>query len=453
MSEFIYESGSNSILIQINPTSKNVVFPENIEEITHFSNQNSLISSYNIVSITFAANSKLKKLGNYTFAFSDTLQEADLSNCNQLTAISPGLFFNSNLESCTLPEDGCLESIGPGAFRKTKISFIHIPDTVLRLERYQSGYEGPFTRCEQLETIDISVNSHLQTIFYSIAQFSSVKSFFVPKMVNFIQDGAFNTMLKLSSISVDNENSFYCSIDNIYIIYDHNVSILHTVACNKQTDIVFPETLISFYSEAFRGCRLKQNLEIPDVITKILFNEFYDSCFTSIKLSSNLETISNYSFYNTLIKNIIIPQKVSFIESNAFENSQIETLCFEKDTQNIVLESNSFLRCTNLVNIFIPQNGITVKNDAFSQCTKLRHVSYIVAPITFHENLLNKNIQFHALIKGKEASSDQILPCGMINDIRFSLNQCFIHQKTVNHNNLYLHLRKFIFLSIFVCFK
>ena len=78
-----------------------------------------------------------------------------------------------------------------------------------------------------------------------------------------------------------------------------------------------------------------------------------------------IEGIREKCFKNAQIKNVFISSNVSQIESNAFYESSINKVVFEKNTKLEYIGSETFRYCTQLTSIEIPATVTKIGNSAF----------------------------------------------------------------------------------------
>ena len=445
MSEFIYDHDSLTILTGIQPKSSNIEFPASIEKIIDFPENHSLIKDVNITSLSFEEGSNVTYIGNYSFAYSTTLRTANLSNCLLLSVLSPGLFKSSKVETIILPQNGTLEILSSGCLSNTNIKSISIPDSVITIGDYEQSLSGVFGQCWHLKDIIINNDTcKLQKIGYLFAQDTIVYSFYVPKSVTYIANGAFGIISRLHTLNVDPENPVYYSQNNI--IYSDNNTCVHTCACDVHGEINLLPTVTSIRSESFRYCRQTGSFTIPEGVTTILINTFFDALFTEIILPSTLETIGEYSFRNTHFKSITIPPSVNTIKSNAFFKSDIETVNFQTYNQNVTIYDEAFRNCGSLHSITIPQDGVVFEsNNVFSGCSSLSHVYYTTMPFTIHKDIFNSNIKFALNLTTKDNNSIQ--SCGIIKNINFA-QSCSINTITCANNHIYQTYRLFSYYTV-----
>ena len=341
-------------------SDSNVVVPKIFTEIVDGTSSTSPLSPLKniLTTLSFESGSEIKSIGKYCFASFSSLQTADLSNCLFLTSIQERTFYGSALKTVILPENGRLTILKAGSFSSTKLTSITIPSTVTEIQAYFSEYGGVFGQ-STLKNINIPQNSQLTTIGYAFAQGTLIESFFIPKLVSYFNPGALSAILTLKTITIDEENSNYVSIDNV--IYTADRKTLIFCPCNKQTPIVFESTMTVLSSEAFRLCQIKDPIVIPDGILEINTNAFSFSHFSSIVLPESVLRIKYASMQSISCKEITIPKNVVLISYQAFTGSMLQNIIFANDGDTLLtIEDNAFLKSKSLSSIEI---GLAAKID------------------------------------------------------------------------------------------
>ncbi|MCK9475486.1 MAG: leucine-rich repeat domain-containing protein [Candidatus Muirbacterium halophilum] len=96
----------------------------------------------------------------------------------------------------------------------------------------------------------------------------------------------------------------------------------------------------------------------------------YVNCdINTIDIPDSVEVIGNYSFRNSAMNNIYIPN-IKIIEECAFRNSHIENICLPDVVE---LREFSFSNCVNLHTLIIP-NVTKINQGAFLNCDKLTYI-------------------------------------------------------------------------------
>ncbi len=156
-------------------------------------------------------------------------------------------------------------------------------------------------------------------------------------------------------------------------------------------NFVIPEEYSVVADNAFTGCLNLKNVSFSDNIQSVGFNAFGDcKNLESVSISS-IETWCAIDFSNDLsstsnplsiashlymngkeIKNLVIPDSVTSIESYAFEGAAFDTVILGKDLYSI--GASSFKNCSNLITVEIPESVSSIGKDAFAECTNLKSV-------------------------------------------------------------------------------
>ena len=96
-----------------------------------------------------------------------------------------------------------------------------------------------------------------------------------------------------------------------------------------------------------------------------------------------------------LVANVAMPNNVTSIRSNAFNNCRsITSVTFDENSKLTSIETNAFKNCTSLTSIIIPNSVTKLAVDAFSGCDNLQYNVYDNAMY-----LGNSENPYHALIK------------------------------------------------------
>lgn len=143
-----------------------------------------------------------------------------------------------------------------------------------------------------------------------------------------------------------------------------------TGCCCLKT-LYLPSTLKYIGDTAFAGCRSLEQVHIPDAAT------WCGITFGSGKLSISVDTnpASNAELYfgDTLAENVVIPQGVTEIKSNAFKYcKKIKSVTLPDGLEFI--GSSAFSCCDSLTSINIPNSVKTIEICAFVNCKSLKTI-------------------------------------------------------------------------------
>ncbi len=260
-----------------------------------------------------------------TVSLPDTLQE-----------IRDEAFFRSGVTEATIP--GSVECIGDSAFGScTSLSRVSFQDGVQRIGQW--AFTGT-----RLETIHI------------------------PKSVIEIYDGAFQDNDLLGSVTVDQANSVYHSINNCLIETVGKRLILGS------SDGVIPTdgSVQEIGRWAYNNCDSLTSITIPNTVTRIGYAAFY-SCKNLVKVSipKSVQSIDDWAFnYCTALTEITVPMGVTRVSMGMFDHCSSLKHVQLPATINSIAE-NAFYACLALEELNIPSSVTEIGEDAFVACMKL----------------------------------------------------------------------------------
>ena len=182
-------------------------------------------------------------------------------NVYKVVGIDNYAFYNcSGLTSITIPEG--VTSIGQQAFEYcSSLTSITIPESVTSIG------DWAFYGCRGLTSIIIpeGVTSIGSGAFWFC---SSLTSITIPEGVTSIGNGIFMDCSSLHEITVDDENSYFTSINGV--LYSKNVTKIYCHPAGlKETTFTIPKTVSSIEPCAFFGCSSLTNIDIPSSVTTI----------------------------------------------------------------------------------------------------------------------------------------------------------------------------------------
>ena len=134
------------------------------------------------------------------------------------------------------------------------------------------------------------------------------------------------------------------------------------------TSVMIPETIEALGSYAFAYCGLK-NIVIPDSVSYVDDYAFIGNPITAVKLSKSMNIICTGVFAQCPIREIAIPDSVVVIENAAF--------VFSRDTHIVIphnvttLGEYVFEGCRYLLEVEILNDSISIANNTFTDCTNV----------------------------------------------------------------------------------
>lgn len=143
--------------------------------------------------------------------------------------------------------------------------------------------------------------------------------------------------------------------------------------CNKLNNIDL-STVITIGRESFENCTSLESVDLTSVIR--LDSESFNNCSSlrDVVLGTSLQKMNYRTFSNTAIESISIPESLTSIEEEVFENCP-NLKSVEIPASVTYIGSEAFRACTNLSNVSLPTGLVSIHNSAFYGCTSLEEVT------------------------------------------------------------------------------
>ena len=163
--------------------------------------------------------------------------------------------------------------------------------------------------------------------------------------------------------------------------------------CENLASIIIPTSVTSIGYNAFAYCYNLTTVTIPEFVTYIDYNVFYNSglttlnynatncsvygwlnycSLTNLTIGDNVQVIpdSFVSEQSNLVGELVIPESVTYIGSNAFYDcSSLTSITIPEGITSI--EEGTFYWCSSLESINLPNTVETIGNWAFTGCSSL----------------------------------------------------------------------------------
>ena len=348
-----------------------------------------------LVNLSFEEGSLLKEIKSNSFIIFSELVNVDLSNCLKLKSIGNYAFaFCESLKQVILPENGVLSSIGYGCFTESSLEKIVIPDSVKEIKG-SINQIGCFELCRQLENITFSFNSKLKQIEPKTFSYTKISSLVIGKSVQKIDGSAFFGCTQIKEFEISPRNVYFTIYNGSLYTKDYKELIL----CNRTEDdifilteeteklspaslsftkilqVTFNNKIESIESYAFSHCYKLTQVSIPDTVIFIGSHAF-EYCFnlSSFIFNSNCTTIEPFTFqYSQGLVKIQIPEAITHIYESAFANCPFLnriTGCVGLQ----VIEQKAFAS-TSIVSFWFSNTLKEVHPLAFSMCTRLKAIN------------------------------------------------------------------------------
>ena len=331
------------------------------------------------------------------------------------TSLLPNAFSGiTSLNSVVLSSD--LVVIGESAFSGcTSLKTVVFPyNTLKTIENYA------FENCTSLQdaTLPVSVTYLGSNVFYNC---SSLKKVVLPSTLKTIPEYTFNGCSSLTTVNIP---------ENVISIGDYAFS-----ECSQLKQVLLPAALTSLGNNSFSKCTSLETISIPSKTTtipehtffnctslnsvnlpsslKVIENNAFYGCvaLNNIKFPSSLERFGEYSFRNTGLTEVVIPNSVRYIGKGVFaqcnslksltapflgtnnaqtqtkvlgyffttsssysNNSVPSTLTSVTILDDINFGNGVFKNCSYLTDIKLPEYLNSIPQDAFYSCRALKYL-------------------------------------------------------------------------------
>ncbi len=132
----------------------------------------------------------------------------------------------------------------------------------------------------------------------------------------------------------------------------------------KFTSVVIPEGVTTINSEAFYQHSLS-SIILPDSITTISSLAFQGNDLKYVKFGTGLKTISNSAFTSNKLTSIILPDSVTTIGTSAFGNNELSAVKFPDNVEFTIIRQATFAQ-NKLKAINIPSSVTEIEKGAFT---------------------------------------------------------------------------------------
>ena len=240
---------------------------------------------------------------------------------------------------------------------------------------------------------------------YAFYQNKTVTNVKLPSSVKIIESSAFSRCKKLKSINLEDVEDIYSNafMNNFSLRGELDLESAETVGrmafanCKKIKKVVFSEDLelVSNKSSCpFNGCISIEEFEVPEsnvnfkTIDGVLFNKDVSNIVAyppakktaSYALPDTVTKICPQAFYNASVDTVVFGSNVQTICREAFRYSHIKTMTMpdfpvvDGVLKPVKIKSNVFSNCTELVEFTFPSNMENLGSIWFWGCTSLKKV-------------------------------------------------------------------------------
>ena len=251
-------------------------------------------------------------------------------------------FAGVGLSDITLPE-GLIE-IGTSAFSWCEnLKNIVLPNSVRTMNMYA------FNHCTSLSSVTLSDKlTELKTNAFGSCP--NLREIHIGKEINVIEADAFADCTSIMAFYVDDENPFFTQEGGVLYTKDMSVLKIFPLALYIK-EFRVPEGVKTIGEYAFRDNKNIKNIVLTESTTKIETSAFNRSAIRNINLPSNLTEIRMWAFANCKnLESIILPDGIEELSSHVFSG------------------------CENLEYLKIPSSVKKIEDYALADCKLLSEI-------------------------------------------------------------------------------
>jgi hypothetical protein len=225
-------------------------------------------------------------------------------------------------------------------------------------------YEGKFLNVKVIEidrnyegaiVIPSILTAPVDNVYFRVTEIGhlypvpGMTSITISRTVTTIDDNPFTACVNLASITVDEENPVYSSIDGL--LCDKEKTKLLCYPIGMGTSFSIPNWVKSIGNSAFENTGLT-SISIPNSVTSIGMGAFHECInLVSINISDSVQYIEPITFKGcTNLSSVSIPNSVTSIGRWAFQE------------------------CTGLTSVSIPNSVNHIEEGVFYSCTNLNYI-------------------------------------------------------------------------------
>ena len=311
-------------------------------------------------------------IGNSTFYNCTSLKSIEVSENNKNYVSVDGILFNKDKsELITYPAG------------KTDSEYV-IPNSVTSID------SSAFENCTSLTSVTIpdSVTSIGEDAFRSCTSLTSVT---IPNSITSIDSSVFEYCTSLTSVTIPNSVTSIASYAFYKTAYYNDESnwdngVLYISDClidtnynfDSITDYIIKDGTRIIANCAFEDCTSLTSVTIPNSVTSIGSNAFYNTAYFKDKLNweNGVLYLSNYLIKATPTNNdYTIKKGTILIADSAFRGCTSLTSIIISDGVTSIGEY-AFSGCRSLTSVTIPNSVTSIGDCAFDECKNLTDIYY-----------------------------------------------------------------------------
>lgn len=306
----------------------------------------------------------VSEIANY--AFRDCVSITSVVYNADINILPSGLFYGcTSLESVVFNTP--IKSINSYVFYKcSALKEFICPSTLESIGIYA------FNGCTSLS--NVVLNDGLISIGHnSFGGCTSIKNIVIPSTVTSVATRVFYKCYSLEKIEVAEGNTKYIA-DEAGVLYpsDYSTMLQYPYASSVET-YKMADGVISIANGDFTGVINLKSLIIPDSVTSVAMNTFNQSSIEHLVTGSGLTSVGNYAFAESSLISVEINSVTDNWGNFVFQNCvSLESVVFNSDST--VIPQSLFNNCSSLNSVTGLESINIVKSNAFRNCSNLQTI-------------------------------------------------------------------------------
>ena len=144
--------------------------------------------------------------------------------------------------------------------------------------------------------------------------------------------------------------------------------------CTSLTRILMPSTLTKIGVCAFDGCKMLENVELPEGLKEIENSAFACTQLRHINFPSSLLFISTTAFEKCPLKEVIFPERLEVIGPWAFQHCTMLEKVTIRSNKTLLVARRAFYDCPSLRHVQLNEGTHHFHGTAFSECPSLSSI-------------------------------------------------------------------------------
>ena len=215
------------------------------------------------------------------------------------------------------------------------------------------------------EGVTYDVTAAKEYLFMSSTKLTSIS---LPSTLTDLGEEPFAACARLTTITVDENNPVYCSIDGV--LFDKNAETLISFPSARAGDYTIPQSVKAIAPSAFYSCTKLKTVQLPEQVTEIGMSAFRNCLnLTTVNLPEGITVLRDNVFRGcSYLNHVILPQSL------------------------VSIGSHVFYYCQSLDSIVLPRGVRNVDSHAFDVCPRLAAVTSLASSLpVIDENVFGES--------------------------------------------------------------